>query len=208
MRPHDQMLESLADQGWAVSDGLIDAQLCKRLYEQCRQAWDEGRFKPAGIGHGRKMALHTEIRGDSICWIEPESAESATREFLQWSEDLREDLNRSFYTGLTNTEFHFARYPTGHCYRKHMDQHKNQRHRKISLVLYLNPEWSSDGHGELCLYSPQDGNKLVERVLPMPGRLAVFRSDLIPHEVMPCTQPRWSLTGWFRNDAIGLPQAA
>src|SRR3546814_5029992 len=43
----------------------------------------------------------------------------------------------------------------------------------------------------------------------MPGRLVVFRSDLIPHEVMPCSQPRWSLTGWFRSDAIlGLPQAA
>ncbi|UYO93632.1 2OG-Fe(II) oxygenase [Pollutimonas sp. M17] len=208
MPPREQLLESLADQGWAVADGLIDAQLHKRLYEQCRRAWEEGRFKPAGVGHGRRLALHTEIRGDSIFWIEPQSAESASLEFLQWTDALREDLNRLFYTGLTNAEFHFARYPAGHRYRKHMDQHRDQRSRKISLVLYLNQEWSEDGHGELCLYSAQDENKVVERVLPMPGRLAVFRSDLIPHEVMPCTRPRWSLTGWFRNDAIGLPQAA
>jgi SM-20-related protein len=197
MHPREQLLESLADQGWAVSDGLIDAHLCRRLHEQCRQT----------VGHGRKLALHTEIRGDSICWIEPRLAEPATLEFLHWADAFRQDLNRMFYTGLTNAEFHFARYPTGHRYHKHMDQHKGQNTRKISLVLYLNPEWSEADHGELCLYPPE-GDQVVESILPMPGRLAVFRSDLIPHEVMPCAQPRWSLTGWFRSDAIGLPQAA
>ncbi|MFW7340830.1 2OG-Fe(II) oxygenase [Pollutimonas sp. H1-120] len=208
MHQREQLLESLADQGWAVSDGLIDAHLCHRLREQCRQTWEQGGFRPAGVGHGRKLALHTDIRGDSICWIEPQLAESATLEFLQWADVFRRDLNRTFYTGLTNTEFHFARYPEGHRYRKHMDQHQGQSQRKISLVLYLNSEWSETDHGELCLYSPRDENTIIERVLPMPGRLAVFRSDLIPHEVMPCAQPRWSLAGWFRSDAIGLPQGA
>ncbi|HEY9572484.1 MAG TPA: 2OG-Fe(II) oxygenase [Pusillimonas sp.] len=209
MSPREQLLEDLANQGWAVSDGLIDAHLHQRLYDQCLQAWEHGQFKPAGVGHGRRLALHTEIRGDSICWIEPQLAELAALEFLQWADAFQHELNRLFYTGLNNAEFHFARYPAGHCYRKHMDQHRDQLNRKISLVLYLNREWSEAGHGELCLYSSPDENRLVQRVLPMPGRLVVFRSDLIPHEVMPCSQPRWSLTGWFRSDAIlGLPQAA
>jgi len=34
----------------------------------------------------------------------------------------------------------------------------------------------------------------------MPARLVIFRSDLIPHEVLPCRQARWSLTGWLRSD--------
>src|SRR3546814_8025810 len=105
-----------------------------------------------------------------------------------WSSDV---CSSELYTGLNNAEFHFARYPAGHCYRKHMDQHRDQLNRKISLVLYLNREWSEAGHGELCLYSSPDENRLVQRVLPMPGRLVVFRSDLIPHEAMPCSQPRW-----------------
>ncbi len=208
MHQREQLLESLADQGWAVSDGLIDAHLCHRLREQCLQAWEQGGFRPAGVGQGRNLARHTDIRGDSICWIEPHLAESATLEFLQWADAFRQDLNRTFYTGLTNAEFHFARYPAGHRYRKHMDQHKGQSERKISLVLYLNAEWSEVDQGELCLYSPRDESAIIERVLPMPARLVVFRSDLIPHEVMPCARPRWSLTGWFRSDAIGLPRGA
>src|SRR3546814_14032071 len=89
-----------------------------------------------------------------------------------WSSDV---CSSELYTGLNNAEFHFARYPAGHCYRKHMDQHRDQLNRKISLVLYLNREWSEAGHGELCLYSSPDENRLVQRVLPMPGRLEIGR---------------------------------
>ena len=83
-----------------------------------------------------------------------------------------------------------------------MDQHRDQPHRKLSLVLYLNPQWDTAGQGELCLYDPQDGNRELARILPQPGRLVLFRSDLFPHEVLPCTQARWSLTGWFRTDHL------
>lgn len=201
MRPREQLLNDLASQGWAISDGLIGTHLQKGLYAQCRESWDQGQFRQAGIGHGPKLALDTGIRGDSICWIEAELARAATLEFLQWTEALREDLNEQFYAGLKSTEFHFARYPAGHGYRKHMDQHRGQTSRKISLVLYLNPSWAEADSGELCLYSAQDPDVGMERVLPHGGRLVIFRSDLIPHEVRPCMKTRWSLSGWFRTDA-------
>src|SRR3546814_7144562 len=97
-------------------------------YTTLFRSWEHGQFKPAGVGHGRRLALHTEIRGDSICWIEPQLAELAALEFLQWADAFQHELNRLFYTGLNNAEFHFARYPAGHCYRKHMDQHRSEEH--------------------------------------------------------------------------------
>jgi SM-20-related protein len=33
------------------------------------------------------------------------------------------------------------------------------------------------------------------------ARLALFLADAFIHEVLPATQPRWSLTGWFRRKA-------
>ncbi|HAJ18613.1 MAG TPA: hypothetical protein DCL95_00870 [Rhodospirillaceae bacterium] len=40
------------------------------------------------------------------------------------------------------------------------------------------------------------------RLIPAPGRLVVFRSDLVWHEVLPGRKPRWSLTGWLRDDFL------
>lgn len=38
-------------------------------------------------------------------------------------------------------------------------------------------------------------------VLPTGGCLVVFMSGEVPHEVMPATRDRLSLTGWFRRRA-------
>src|SRR3546814_14486804 len=89
MSPREQLLEDLANQGWAVSDGLIDAHLHQRLYDQCLQAWEHGQFKPAGVGNGRRLALHTAIRGDSICWTEPQLAELAALDRKSGAEGKR-----------------------------------------------------------------------------------------------------------------------
>ncbi|MGB6104162.1 MAG: 2OG-Fe(II) oxygenase [Pusillimonas sp.] len=200
MAPTEQLIETLADQGWVVSDGFLDSSLRHTLYTQCTEAWASGAFRQAGIGHRATQVLNPAIRGDAICWLEAGAKDQAGSHFLEWAAVLRHELNRQLYAGLNSAEFHFARYPVGHGYKKHLDQHKGQPHRKISLVLYLNPQWSDADQGELCLYAPGEENQELTRILPQPGRLVLFRSDLFPHEVLPCAQIRWSLTGWFRSD--------
>jgi SM-20-related protein len=50
------------------------------------------------------------------------------------------------------------------------------------------------------MYFPQeDGSERIEDVLPVGGRLVVFLSEEIPHEVMPTLKERISITGWLRN---------
>lgn len=203
MASTDHLIDTLADQGWVVCDNTIDATLRRHLYTQSTEAWATGAFQQAGIGRGATHILNTTIRGDTICWIEPAQASGASSDFLLWASGLRHELNRLLYTGLNSTEFHFARYPAGQGYKKHLDQHKDQRHRQISLVLYLNSDWIEADGGELCLYAAQDESQEIQRILPQPGRLVLFRSDLFPHEVLPCAQTRWSLTGWFRTDMAG-----
>lgn len=200
MASTDHLIDTLADQGWVVCDQTIDATLRHNLYTQSTTAWADGKFHQAGIGRGATHVLNTTIRGDTICWIDSVQTSEASSHFLSWTTMLQQDLNRMLYSGLNSAEFHFARYPVGQGYKKHLDQHKDQRHRKISLVLYLNPEWASTDGGELCLYAPQDEHQEIQRILPQPGRLVLFRSDLFPHEVLPCSRTRCSLTGWFRTD--------
>ena len=196
----DHLIDTLAEQGWVVCDQAIDAQLWHRLYTQAANLWHAGAFQQAGVGRGTSHTLNTAIRGDAIYWIDPSHTSLPSDDFLAWAGTLQQDMNRLLYAGLNSAEFHFARYPAGQGYTKHLDQHQGQQHRKISLVLYLNQDWTEANGGELCLYDTQDENREIRRILPQPGRLVLFRSDIFPHEVLPCTQTRWSLTGWFRTD--------
>jgi SM-20-related protein len=199
-------LNFLADRGWVVCDDLIEAGLCRRLYAHALTAWQQDTFHPAAVGRGTGQAVHADIRGDAILWIEPDDVSGPVADFLRWSEALRQQLNQALYAGLQSTEFHFARYPAGQGYKRHLDQHREQRQRKISLSLYLNEDWTDDAGGQLCLYAPDDPGTETARILPKLGRLVLFRSDLIPHEVLSSRRPRYSLTGWFRT-AEDLPTA-
>ncbi|HWL28632.1 MAG TPA: 2OG-Fe(II) oxygenase [Burkholderiaceae bacterium] len=199
MESGEGWLNVLAEQGWVVCDDLIDADLCRRLYAHGLDAWLQGFFHPAAVGRGANRAVHTDIRGDAIHWIESDDTSAPVSEFLRWSETLRHRLNEGLYAGLQTAEFHFARYPAGQGYKKHLDQHREQRQRKISLSLYLNEHWTEESAGQLCLYAADDPDTETTRILPRQGRLVLFRSDLIPHEVLPSRQPRYSLTGWFRT---------
>jgi SM-20-related protein len=40
--------------------------------------------------------------------------------------------------------------------------------------------------------------------LPMAGRLVIFRSDEIEHEVLPATRERLSITGWILDQLVDL----
>jgi SM-20-related protein len=92
-----------------------------------------------------------------------------------------------------------ALYPPGAFYAKHIDQHRGQSGRVLSWVLYLNPEWREEWGGQLRLYEPERPELPMAEIFPRAGRLVVFASDEVPHEVRPTDETRASLTGWFRR---------
>jgi SM-20-related protein len=200
MHPIEPLINGLAENGWAVSDDIIDAHLRAQLFHAAESLWQQGHFHEATIGKGLTQTRNTLIRGDAICWLDHALGHTDINTFLDWADTLRSTLNRELFLGLNNAEFHFARYPSGHGYKKHMDQHAGAPERRISLVLYLTPQWVPANKGELLLFNPQAPNEIAQRIAPLPGRLVVFRSDLIPHEVATCAATRWSLTGWLRTD--------
>ena len=72
----------------------------------------------------------------------------------------------------------------------------------ISFVLYLNADWQPGHGGELAIYPPEGEVPLLV-IPPKMGRLAVFRSELIPHAVLPTAVDRYAITGWM----LDVPQA-
>lgn len=192
-----------------MSDGLIPPDWRLTLRGLSQTLWEAGQFHEATIGKHASRHKNPNIRGDSISWVDFQTPPFNTLPFTGFLAELRHTLNQNFYLGLRSEEFHLARYDSGYGYSKHLDQHRNSPHRKISVVFYLNDDWGPEDGGELCLYDVGDtdtpsanpANRMT-KLLPLPGRLVVFRSDTIWHEVLPTRRTRWSITGWFRDDAV------
>ncbi|SKA69390.1 SM-20-related protein [Thiothrix eikelboomii] len=188
------LIEALATQAWVVIPEFLKAEQVLQLRTQALSQYAAGRFKPAAVGQGSRQAVHADIRRDAVLWLEDHETGVAS-EFLNWLADLRLALNQALFLGLVETELHFAVYPSGGFYRKHIDNFRGSSARLITVILYLNQAWQPQEGGELRLY-------LDDRTLdiaPEPGKLVLFLSERFEHEVLPTQQERLSLTGWLRR---------
>jgi SM-20-related protein len=134
---------------------------------------------------------------DVVPRLEPELTPLAWQLLQRELEALRAALNAATLLGLHDFEGHYALYPAGASYARHVDNFRGGSDRLVSLVLYLNQDWTDTDGGELCLY-PGEAPAPV-RVAPQAGTLMCFLSEGMPHEVRPAKRDRLSLTGWFRR---------
>ncbi len=203
------LLEPLVESGWVLLPDFLDASQVEALRQLAQRHREQGDFYPAGIGANRERTRNPTIRGDQICWLEPEPADEANvpvayAEFCRFLAALRRQLNRSLYLGLGETEVHLALYPPGGRYQKHIDNFRGRSARIITFILYLNADWQSKQGGQLRLYTNDDNEHECSElcytdISPQGGTLLVFLSERFYHEVLPASRERLSLTGWLRR---------
>lgn len=197
----DVIAEALERDGYAVLPAVVPVSVTDGLFVELK-ALDDAEFKTAGIGRQDDFKVNRFVRSDKICWLRGES--DASSAFLTWMEQLRQQLNQRLFLGLFDFECHYASYPVGAFYKKHLDAFKGQSNRVLSTVFYLNPSWTSADGGELVLFD-EAGEQVLESVAPAYGKLVIFLSEIFPHEVLPTHRPRHSIAGWFRvNNNLGL----
>lgn len=151
-------------------------------------------LSPAGVGRAGDHQLVESVRRDATLWLDGDSAPQ--QQLLAAMELLRFALNRELLLGLFDYEAHYAAYPPGGFYRKHVDAFRGGSNRVLSTVVYLNPDWTGADGGELVLWDAA-GVELV-RLLPHAGDMLLFLSEEFPHEVLPARRERLSVAGWFR----------
>jgi len=185
----ESVVDALAGIGWVVIDDFIDAPLCAALRANAASL----DLAPARVGHGKGKQLQPALRGDRTRWISADTVDVHERRLLTRLDDLRNTLNRALFAGLDQVECHYAHYPTGTRYGRHLDRFRDNDKRVISCVIYLNPHWPADAGGELRIH---DGDARVD-ILPEAARAVFFRSERFPHEVLPAKQDRYSIAAWF-----------
>ena len=191
----DRILQELRADGVSVSDGFLPPSDVRVLADCAALRRSRGEFLEARIGADGGLQRREDVRGDLICWLAGELF-PAEAEVLGALERLRARLNESAYLGLLDLEIHYAWYPPGAAYARHVDRPRGRSARRVSLALYLNEHRSPADGGALRIQA-DDGR--LRDVEPVGGRLVLFLSEAREHEVLPTHVPRLALTGWFRG---------
>jgi SM-20-related protein len=189
----ENIITQIVEQGYGVLDNFISAEEIDALNRSFSGRYEQNSFKQAGIS--KQNEIIKSIRGDEIFWLEKEDADTSELSFLTKLESFIEYVNYTCYLGLQSYEIHYASYPIGKFYKRHLDKFKNDSGRKLSFICYLNTNWQPENGGQLMLYLESENLE----ILPIGGRLVCFESDKIEHEVLPANRERRSLTGWLKN---------
>jgi len=197
----DAIADALYRQGWCITDQLLSTSLCKELKAELFAFDAMDALTRAGIGRGEAHRLSKAIRSDRTRWLDKSTP--TQQHYASVMEELRLALNRRLFLGLFEHEAHYAAYPPGGFYKKHLDSLHGSTNRLVSTVLYLNEAWEAKDGGELILYEEASPESECRRQWPELGQMAIFLSEAIAHEVATTYRQRYSIAGWFRcNNSI------
>lgn len=196
----EPLIEAISSAGFACTEDLFSESELLALHNELKTLIEEGEIRSARIGQLNVEREVSEIRSDEIFWLHPEEPRSSTEGFFKVMSELSSYITATCFISLNRMEFHFARYAPGAFYKRHKDSFRGGNSRKFSVILYLNPEWKSGDGGELILFL----NHQEISIEPTWGKLVIFPSDQIEHEVSVTHKTRYSLTGWLRYDDLTL----
>ena len=193
----ESIIEDLLDRHYSVVDGFFTLEEVAQLRDNLLLKYEEDQFRKSAIGNKFNEEIIKTIRGDFILWMDESKADATERLFFDKVNNLVNYLNKTCFIGIQQKEFHYAVYPTGTFYKRHLDTFQNDDRRKISIVCYMNEDpWPAKNGGELTLYlgeGPKD-------ILPLAGRVVIFESQLLEHEVKVVkASERLSITGWLKT---------
>lgn len=195
---YEAIISDILEQGYSICDTFFEEPLVDLLRNDLQALYHQSELKKAAIGNRINESIEKDIRGDYIQWIDEVKANSVEKKFFERIKDFKNYLNKTCFMGLLHQEFHYAVYPQGTFYKRHIDTFQNDDRRKLSMVCYLNDRsWKTTNGGELVLY-PEGLEEIT--VHPLPGRVVIFESQQLEHEVKKVlNEERLSITGWLKT---------
>ncbi|WP_336366644.1 2OG-Fe(II) oxygenase [Marinobacter sp. C2H3] len=201
----DGLADGLTEHGWMTLDAtpVLGRPLIQQLRDEVRILDRTDALRRAGVGRGADLTRDRSVRRDKIAWLQGHTGPQQA--LFGVLDALRAGLNQRLFLGLKRFETHYATYHAGDFYKRHLDSFRGRASRVVSLVLYLNDDWQPLDGGELQVFNRDSEHEVCGLVPPEAGRMVLFMSEEIPHEVLPAHRTRYSLACWFRQDEVPLP---
>jgi len=172
---YDLIINDLLEDKYSVVEDFFSPELIENLRNSLLSKYEEDEFKKAAIGNRLNETIEKSIRGDFILWLNEKEANEAETMFFKTINDLVSYLNQTCFLGILQKEFHYALYPKGTFYKRHLNTFQNDDRRKLSMVCYLNEEeWQEDYGGELVLYFNKNGPETEKAYLSISRQNGYF----------------------------------
>lgn len=193
---YESVIDDYLNNSYCIIDNWLTDHETLVLNNELNILYEDDCFRKSAIGNKLNETLERTIRNDFIYWLD-ENKGIVAKTFFTKINDFIEYINKTCFAGIVAKEFHYAVYPQGSFYKKHLDTFQNDDRRTISIVCYLNKDWQDSYGGNLRLYL-KDKNL---DIYPTNGKIVLFDSKIIKHEVMPVltTNKRFSITGWLKT---------
>jgi SM-20-related protein len=220
-------IDVLSTKGFVIVPDFLPQEMVDELRDDILKLRTGSAFREAKIGQDNTNNLNKSIRIAETCFIgrnRPEltriTGDNSVRDRSSGLYDILDGLCDSLVDlcwkeseaklDKSLTELLYAYYPTGGFYRRHRDAIPNSASvlRKYSLLLYLNRDgWDPERDaGQLRIHLDGGGDELPEGatpnyidVDPLGGTLVLFKSELVPHEVLDTNSERFALVGWYNR---------
>mgnify|MGYP003113038572 CR=1 FL=1 len=197
---YERIITGLLEDQYYIVEDFFNLEEVQQMRNVLLEKYEEDNFKKAAIGNKLNETIEKTVRGDFILWINEKDAGEVENIFFSKINSLVDYLNKTCFLGILQKEFHYAVYPPGTFYKRHLDTFQNDDRRKLSLVCYLNEEnWKPENGGELVIYKQENGVETPKSIYPFPGRMVIFESQILEHEVKPVNTTRLSITGWLKT---------
>lgn len=192
---YEKIIANYLNDGYCIIDNWLDISETIFLRSELDKLNQADSFKKSAIGNRLNESLERSIRNDFIFWLDERKY---AQSFFTKINGFIEYINKTCFAGIVTKEFHYAIYPQGSFYKKHIDTFQNDDRRNISIVCYLNKVWQPSFGGQLKLYL---NDKNLE-IFPTNGKIVLFDSKIIEHEVLPVLteNKRLSITGWLKTN--------
>lgn len=188
--------KELRDAGLCIIDDALSPEQVLEARRELEQMHATGRLS------SDDLQKRSSVRNDLVGWLETD-AMSASRALLPVVDLLRgvpHEVER--HTGwplavphLVQAALYNGSVDDPSFYHRHLDCSDRQANpRRLTAILYLNPGWDITRYGGALRTFPCDGDP--RDIAPLGGRLVLFDSCEVAHEVLPAFAPRMAITLW------------
>jgi len=191
----EDIAHHLGDSGLCIVPDFLNRALIQAVLGDLNALKESGSFTRAGTGQGNAHEIRNGIRRDEVFWLDEVVANLVQQQLWDQIQALKQAFNRVLFLGLREFEGHYARYPKGGFYKKHIDSFQRDQARVVSVIIYLNEAWHAKDGGLLRIYA--DGQ--TTDIPPIAGTLVCFLSHELEHEVLLSHKLRLSFSGWFKQ---------
>ena len=194
------VLRTLVKDGFCVVENLVPLDLARKTLEEMQSAYETpGKFMPGKLSNGAMNRVRSldGIRGDSVMWLDGTNEDSAlisqvTKQMNKLALSLYH-ANSVAMNRVSKSKVMVSCYDgNGKAYKRHIDSARDGS-LKLTFIYYLNKDYDAQQGGCLRIHSELEPIDIP----PELGKLVIFRSDKLIHEVLPTFNRRFAFTIWY-----------